>query len=176
MHGIGAAILVATLTVAPAVAMADDCVSGRVAWAGAAPVNTTRTVVAQFVDVLDAGHWVGYANVTLSYVPAHTFKGHVTPAQLNGGGSELFSTRTFCRDTGGGFCLDNNPFDMFAKDPIDIALFTSGGMYYYDSTSGVVKEPSTYQCLNNNTVAYTVGDRTFVLALSNQEVTTQPPQ
>lgn len=167
----GFAVLVATLTIAPAIARADDCISGRFSWVIAAPAGKTRYVAAQFTDTVDAENWVGYAALAFNYVPGHI--GFAPRLQANG--SESFSDRTFCRNASG-FC-DTNGFDAFNPDTIRIDLISGTNLNYSNSTWNYTKNASGYQCVNSNTVAFNVGDRTFVMALRNVEAPVQgPPQ
>jgi hypothetical protein len=167
---LAATVVAGTLT-APALAHADDCISGRIAWASTPDPGTTRNVFAKLVDVLDAENWVGYADVELSYVPAKRVGNFFFPAHLAGSSSELFSDRTFCRDNGGGFC-SGNPFDQQNTDSFSVSiggdlLGTANSLGYHNATWNYNKNASTYTCVNSNTVAYNVGDRTMVFSLKN---------
>jgi hypothetical protein len=169
---VAAVALVGIITLAPAMAKADDCVSGRVAWAGSPPAGSTRTVVAQVAHVHDPADWIGYTTISFTYVPQHRAGRHLVPAHLEGNGSELYSDRTFCRDTTGGFCGHDQPFDLFNADSMLISLsseFNTTTFFYDNTRFNYTKSAISYTCLDGNTVSYTDGDAVFVLALKNIE-------
>jgi hypothetical protein len=170
--GMAAAVMMGTLTIAPAIASADDCISGRVLWASDPPQNHERKVLAKLADVIDSEQWVGYADLQFIYVPPVRAGNLLIPAHLTATDSEIFSDRLCPTFTSG--CVGAHPFTQANPDTITINIgpqFLQAAMNleYHSPRWSFNRSTNTYTCINNNTVAFTAGDRTFVLSLSNFE-------